>query len=290
MMATAIGRVSAAAREAELRLGDAARTTAFLQGRLRFEARADDVFISSYPRSGTTLVQQIVDVLLHDGESGTEHLSERSPWFERNLALGRSSVADFARLPSPRAFKSHLPRAWLPSGARYVYVVRDGRDVAVSYYHLYRSHLDFSGAFEQFFELFLHGELQYGSWFKHVDDWRRHARSPDVCFVEYEQLTRDLTAGMTRLSTFLGTGHTPERIAQLSELCSFAYMKSHEDRFDHATEERALRGLSTGSFVRTGRVGEHRAIFCAEQLRRFDEQRRSPRRLRLELDLPAFLH
>ena len=46
-----------------------------------------------------------------------------------------------ARLPSPRIFKTHLPRRWLPATGRFVGLVRDPADVALSYFRLIASTL-----------------------------------------------------------------------------------------------------------------------------------------------------
>lgn len=58
---------------------DAARTARFLTGAAEFEPRADDVFISSYPRSGTTWVQFIVYLLMSNRRVDFRHISEVQP-------------------------------------------------------------------------------------------------------------------------------------------------------------------------------------------------------------------
>jgi hypothetical protein len=97
---------------------------------LEFVPRPDDVFIVTYPRSGTTWMQMILYQLTTDGDMGFPHIYEYCPWFERS---SRSGLAFEAR-PSPRLFKSHLPYKQVPKGpCKYIYIARDGRDVAVSY-------------------------------------------------------------------------------------------------------------------------------------------------------------
>lgn len=272
-------------------LADASRVTRFLHERSRFAGRPDDIFISSYPRSGTTWLQYMLVLLAHDGDPGFGHIGEAAPWFERNLALGRRCADDFASMPGPRVFKSHLPFAWLPRGGRYVYAVRDGRDVAVSYYHLYRSHIGFSGDFDAFFTRFMAGDVQYRSWFKHVAGWREVAGRSDVCLLEYERMRADPVATMARLNRFGGFGRSESRLPELAELCSLEAMKRQQERFDHATEERALRGLHRGEFIRSGASGGYRECFSPAQLRSFETAaavtRSHPGR---ELWLAAFLH
>ncbi|MBW2191981.1 MAG: sulfotransferase domain-containing protein, partial [Deltaproteobacteria bacterium] len=120
-------------------------------------------------------VRNLDNVLAHEDQPDPAHLTKVSPWFERSLAIGELTASDLKRFPSPRVFKSHLPREWLPDGARYIYVERDGVDVLVSYFHFYCAYLGFEGTLDDFHRRFMDGRVQYGSWFDHVAGWREHA-------------------------------------------------------------------------------------------------------------------
>lgn len=278
------------ARRLADRCGDSLRVARFLRGLRAYRARADDVFISSYPRSGTTWMQLIVH-LLRGGDASFGHISHVVPWFERSLALGRLSAADLGRIAAPRTFKSHLPHAWLPRGARYLYVHRDGRDVVVSYYHFYRSHLGFVGSFDDFFARFMRGDLQYRSWFDHVADWQRAARrNPAVCVVAYEDLLRDPERTLRAVAAACGTSPSPGRIREVLELASFDAMKRAEDKFDHAAGE-PDSAAPRGRFVRRGEAGAHFEVLRDVQRAAFARRLAAPRVRRLpELRLAAFLH
>src|SRR5918912_2778588 len=128
-----------------------------------FVARPDDIFIASYPRSGTTLLQMMLYQLTTDGNMDFRHISHIIPHFERFIYGGKNIAA----LPCPRIFKTHLQYRWKPLGpCKFIYVARNGKDVAVSYYHFHVSHRGFRGTFAQFLKLFLKGKILYGSWFK----------------------------------------------------------------------------------------------------------------------------
>jgi hypothetical protein len=137
--------------------------------RLRdFTPRADDILVVTYPRSGTTWTQMILRQLTTDGGMDFAHIAQVSPWLEWALRSGR----DLDRLPAPRVFKSHLSYRRIPKGpCRYIYVARDGRDVAVSYYHFARTHMQYRGTFGEFYDRFLTGDDTYGSWLAHVAGW-----------------------------------------------------------------------------------------------------------------------
>jgi hypothetical protein len=269
-------------------LDNAARVARFLRGRMELEVRPTDVFVSSYPRSGTTLVQWILYLLTHEEQPDPAHLTEVSPWFERSLAIGDLTAADLDRFPSPRVFKSHLPREWLPDGARYIYVERDVLDVLVSYFHFYRAYLGFTGSMSDFYSRFMDGRLQYGSWFDHLAGWRRRASDPEVLIVRYEDLMHDRKGSIERIVDFLGWERDERWIDRAVIESSFDAMKRRESVFDHATAVLLERGVRRDSFLRTGQTGTGSAELSEAQVRQIRERRSTGRRLAIR-GLAAFL-
>jgi hypothetical protein len=276
---------------AERALGDARRTLSFLRGRVEFRSREDDVYVVSYPRSGTTWMQLMLHLLAGRDQLDFSHISEVSPWFERSLAVGSMCADDFEGFPSPRIFKSHLPHGWLPRAGRYVYLWRDGRDVAVSYFHLYCSLLGFDQDFQAFFQRFLRGELQYRSWFDHVAGWMARATDPRVLIVRYEDLRQDRAAVLRRVAAHAGMSVSEEHLARVVATSTFEAMKAQESKYDHATALRLERGHAAQPFLRRGVCGEGLAALDANQQAAFEQRLRAmsqgPSR---ELRLPAFLH
>lgn len=269
-------------------LDNARRVTNFLRGRMELDVRPDDVFISSYPRSGTTLTQWILYLLTHDGQPDPPHLTHASPWFERSLAIGELTAADLAAFSSPRIFKSHLPRQWLPDGARYIYVQREGPDVLVSYFHFYRSHLGFDGTLDEFYRRFIQGRVQYGSWFNHVSEWHEHASDPDVLILQYEDLLSERRACIERIVDFLGWQRDERVIQHAIDESGFDEMKRREPIFDHATALLLERGVKPHSFLRAGEAGQGRDALNEAQVRVFRETESKGRRLAIR-GLAAFL-
>jgi hypothetical protein len=274
----------------ESALADARRALAFLRGRLEFRPRADDVYVVSYPRSGTTWMQLMLHRLVGRDELGFTHISEVSPWFERSLAVGALSAPDFERFASPRILKSHLPYGWLPRPGRCVYLVRDGRDVAVSYYHFYRSHLGFAGDFSSFFGRFLRGDVQYRSWFRHVAGWTAHASDPEVLIVRYEALQADRAAVLRQVAAHIGVEVSEPRLARIVAETSFEAMKAHESKFDHATALLLERRLAPRAFLRNGRTGDGAGALNPDQLQAFERRLRAAGAPSRELRISAFLH
>jgi hypothetical protein len=212
-------------------------------------------------------MQMILYQLTTDGSMDFPHIYEYCPWFERS---SRSALGFEAR-PSPRLFKSHLSYRKIPKGpCKYIYVARDGKDVAVSYYHLYRSYNGFEGTFPGFFDRYLRGKVEFGSWFEHVRGWWRHRHDPNVLFLHYEDLLDDLEGGVRKIIAFCGFDIAQERLPTILERCCFAFMKQHESQFDPVTGASWERGAQGKAFLRKGRTGDWRGQLSPEQAARFD--------------------
>ncbi len=237
---------------------------------LSFKVRPDDIFIVTYPRSGTTWAQMIVYQLLSDGEMDFEHISEKCPWLER---LPHHNRLDAAELRSPRMFKSHLKYAHIPKdpNSRYIYVARDGLDVAISFHHHYKELFNYPKDFDGFFEDFLNGRVQGGKWSDHVKAWWSNSKDLNVLFLTFEEMKADLPKVVEQIADFCEVELDEQRKARVVERSGFSYMKAHEDKFEHVTEvlwEGNLRS-KTGRFIREGKSGHGAARVTQEQLLRF---------------------
>jgi len=244
--------------------------------------RPDDIFVVTYPRSGTTWVQMILYQLFTDGEMDFAHIQEWSPYYEDWIIDDRS----FEHLPSPRVFKSHLKYKRVPKvPCKYIYVVRNGKDVALSLFHFSRTnhilsltHRNFMGDFGEFFELFLKGKV-VGSWFKHVSQWWENRQNLNVLFLTYEELTSNREQAIRKIIDFCGKEVEPETFSRIVERSSFAFMKQHEDKFDPIIGTLVDRGMKTGNFIRKGEVGGWKEYLSSEQEELF--QRRFTKHLNM---------
>lgn len=267
---------------------DISLSARFLREWTAFDVRNDDIFIVTYPRSGTTWMQLIVYLLVNKkSEFDFKHIAEVAPWFERNLALGFDTAESFSRLKGQRIFKSHLPYLWVPKGAKVIYIERDGRDVALSYYHLYRSHLGYKKSFDEFFDAFIAGKLQYKSYFRYVRAWQNNNKRDCILSLKYEDMRSDLRNEIIKVADFLGVKADKKRIDQIVELSQIKTMKENESLFDHATEHLHRKG----DFIRKGKIGEGKKTLSKDQEEIYFAALSQEYPLNwLELDLPSFLH
>lgn len=239
--------------------------------KLVYEGSPDDLFVVTYPKSGTTWLQMIVYQITTDGAMDFAHIDEVSPHLEETLVPSGRKISDLQG--TPRVVKSHLSYRGIPKGAgRYIYGIRNGLDVAVSYHHHHRKYIPGRNRqpLDAFFYQFLAGDVVYGSWFEHVSDWLRNADRLNVLVVSYEELSADLEAGVRRIADFCGITIDPAAMPRILERCSFAFMREHEAKF-------SLEGRAVGSpgaatrFIRQGKVGGWKQVLDAPIVSEFLE-------------------
>lgn len=236
------------------------------------------VFISSYPKSGTTWMQCIVYNLLSNGDQSFDHISNYSPfyevsrtWDEPRGCLSDRFAANHRRLGA-RVFNTHLRYDMMPQGKsmKSIYVVRSGKDVALSFFH-HLSNQDnednYKGSLSAFLQDWVSGRIIFGSWLKHMESWVQGAGSSSkVLIVRYEDLIRSLGTEMTRIAQFLELPLTSERIEELTQFVSFDFMKTHSAQFSPVSVP-----WKTGfEFIRCGTVGQSMTEFSAADHEAFD--------------------
>lgn len=243
------------------------------------------VFISSVPKSGTTFMQCIVYNLLTKGnQAALQHISGFTPFLDSHRTFGedgnlQSQYQANHKFMGAHAFNTHFLYNMLPFSAnmKYIYVVRDGKDVAVSFYHHLCNQDDadlFDGSFSEFLKQFLDGKLPYGSRIAHIRSWLRAYRSFEqhttvegtesspnpILLVRYEDLINNLKDQVLRILTFLSLSYSDEEVDAVLPFMSFAYMKANKHKF----EPISVQWKEGFEFIRKGVVGDHVTIFSEE--------------------------
>lgn len=245
---------------------------------LAFQPQPTDVIITPYAKSGTTWVQQIVHGLRTRGDMNFDEITSVIPWIEMAYDLGMD--LNQPQVASPRAFKSHLSWELVPKGARYLYVMRDPKDVVVSMYHFMEGWWFESGAISlDVFarEQFLHNDRRVSYW-AHIRSWWPHRHDPNVLFLCYEDMKQDLPGTVRRIAVFIGCTLDDELLNIVVRQSSVEFMRTHKRQFDdHLIREArdALCGLPTGgdsSKVRTGNVGDHAQELSPELSAELDQR------------------
>ena len=101
----------------------------------RFAPRTDDVVIATFPKSGTTWMQRIVDLLIFQSPE-VRPVGKISPWLDCTFFASLDEDLDRLQAQTHRRYiKSHLPFDALPlwDSVKYIHVARDGRDARLSW-------------------------------------------------------------------------------------------------------------------------------------------------------------
>jgi hypothetical protein len=226
----------------------------------------DDVFLVSYPRSGNTWTRFLIANLLYPGEPCTfANIESRIPeiYFNPDWKL--------RRLPRPRILKSH--QAFDPRYRRIIYIVRDPRDVAVSYYHHNIKTRNIPDGFplDEFIPRFITHEFDIGSgsWADNVLSWLvLRQNQPGFLLLRYEDMQREPVSELFRVAEFLTAASfgdfdtSPQALARAVELSS-------ADRIRRLEKEQAGSWVTTKwtrqdkPFVRTAKSGGWKSTLSA---------------------------
>jgi hypothetical protein len=214
------------------------------------EVFPDDTFVVSYPKSGNSWVRFLIAHLVAAGRPvDFSSVQEIVP------GIDFVSANKLAGLRRPRILKSH--EYFDPRYPKLLYLVRDPRDVVVSYYHhdLRRRLIAEGYPLEQYVGRFLAGRLDpYGSWQEHVGSWlgaREH--DPAFLLLRYEDLSAAPQRGLRRIAEFLGLCPSDAEIALACERSSFEAMRKLE-RFQAETAKTLSPVRVQQPFVRSGTV------------------------------------
>jgi len=215
----------------------------------------DDIFLVSYPKSGSTWLSFIVAYM----KAGTDKVIS----FDELEAIvpvvyGNQDMID--RQHHGRIMKSH--HALFDYYPRMVYIYRDYRDVLVSFYHYQLKLQFFSGTFSEFIRSSKHLEF-HGSWKAHVSGALKYKEQhgADCILIKYETLNDNFEEIAHTLAAFC---HFDERgidFTHLKELTSFKSMKNIEADLGSEFMKR-----TNAHFVREGKSGSWQDVFSKEDL------------------------
>lgn len=212
--------------------------------------RPEDRFLVSYPRSGNTWVRFMLTTLLAGTPADFQSIERHVPDIYR-VGAGR-----LWQLSSPRFLKSHEPAT-----RRYpvvVYLIRDPRDVALSYYHYRAREGVIEGGLtppQSWMESFAAGTADpyFGSWSDHVEGWLDSGH-PALTVIRYEDALADPETALESISAAFGIRATREALKQAVNSSSPTRMRQL-DRADVAAGRTWSRVRTGHDFVRRAASG-----------------------------------
>uniref|UniRef100_A0A8D2LQQ7 Sulfotransferase n=1 Tax=Varanus komodoensis TaxID=61221 RepID=A0A8D2LQQ7_VARKO len=209
-----------------------------------FQARPDDLLICTYPKAGTTWIQEIVDMVQQDGDL---EKCQRAPVHHRHPFI------EWARPPQP-------------SGDTHII------DCLVSYFHFQRMSKvnPHPGTWEEYIETFMAGKVGWGPWYDHVKGWWKAKETHCVLYLFYEDIKKDPKSEIRKVMQFIGKQLDEVTLDKIVHHTSFDIMKNNP-LVNRANVPMSIMDQSISPFMRKGTVGDWKNHFTVAQNERFNE-------------------
>lgn len=240
-----------------------------------FAFRPDDILIVTYPKSGTTWMQEMLPLIISGGDPAsieTLHNWDRVPWLEENRAL----TLNLEKRPSPRMFTTHFHYSMMPPSffevkPKVIYVMRNPKDVFTSAFHYFgsTSFLVKPGPQSEFLQKFLDGEVIFGSWFDHVKGWLNAKDKESIMYISYEELLKDLKDSVARIAQFMEKSLDTEVTEKIADRCLFKNMKKNS-MSNYSAVPKEIMDQSKSEFLRKGIAGDWKNQLTEAEAECFD--------------------
>jgi hypothetical protein len=226
----------------------------------------DDVYLVAFPKSGITWLSFLM-ANVHLKCSG---IDGRATFFNAHtlipdIHINRKLKTKILGFPGFRVIKSHSE--YNPYYNRLFYIVRDPKDVMVSYYNFLTKDLgNFNGSIS---DMVRSNAFGIETWCRHVDGWcTKTSPSQMINYIRYEDLKMDAKSVLDRIYTVIGL-KIPDGILDFAvEKASFNSMKRDEDFYSTGN----VMLDSDVRFMRKGESGGYKSELTDDDIRHINEK------------------
>lgn len=227
-----------------------------------YKIQDDDIFQVAYPKSGNNFLLFLLAGLLY---------RKKMDWATKGEMIQNVDMEPEENLPSPHLVWSH--KSFDASYPKVIYLVRDPRDIVISYYHHYVKYYGIGISFNEFFEEFIKGNVWPGKWDSQIESWLVNQKKIKNGFllVKYEKLLKNPSKEVQRLINFLNLTRTKKEINEAIHWASFDNMKALEQKQkDHLNGNSPFvnKGMP---FLREGRAKKWKSVLNKEQQQKMNQ-------------------
>ncbi|NOD78184.1 sulfotransferase domain-containing protein [Ruegeria sp. HKCCD4332] len=251
-----------------------------------FEIRPDDIFVCTPPKCGTTWTQTLVRMLITQTADPGVYDNKISPWLDCGFRDREEQAKTLNAQSHRRCIKTHTPLdgVTFSPDAQYLVVHRHPVDVHLSM----RSHVEnmkadwldylFPDDLSEAFSMFLDrpasskgtDDLTLGSFIHHFRSFWTFRELPNIHFLHYAELSRDLPGQVSRLANIMDTEISPQLVNDIAEAGSFGSMKNNAQRLEQTP------GFTSGfhdfaQFFSSGSSNKWEGKLTSEDMTRYDD-------------------
>lgn len=215
-----------------------------------FKYFSDDTIIVSYPKSGSTWLRFILSNIIN---FKVKKYKEIDFLCSQKLVPAISTDGIFKtkinlnKMIRPRILRSHsLHTEQFP---KVIYLLRDGRDVMVSYYYHFKKFNNYKGSLLEF----MSNNYSGIDWHEHVNSWLyNQSNTSELLLIKYEDLLNDTKRGIIKMLKFIGMECSDEEVDKAIKLSSFEKMQLSENKSGLGIVASGNREIN---FIRKGKKG-----------------------------------
>lgn len=226
--------------------------------------KSDDVWLVSFPRSGVTwmtflLANLMVKFCRKNIDVNFKTIYSIIP----DIHYNKENIPDDTTFhPFPRMIKSHSE--YLPDYKRVIYLIRDPRDVMVSYYDYLTNKIS-GPRFKDFSDFIKNRQYGVSTWVKHIKSW---INKWDI-IIRYEDLKTNPKGQLEKILSFLNIKTINE------DDINFAIEKSSLEEMQSMEKEGMVKVNAFKkdfAFIRKGDVGGWKDVFKESDTRYYREE------------------
>lgn len=178
----------------------------------------NNVILSSYPKSGNTWLKFILFYLYAKKETNITFIN-----IDKIIpgVMPAWKYLFAKKYLNPSVFKSHSSYNSSNSKYKNIYIIRDPRDVYISYYYF----LGGAKNLKHFSWFIANYEFPYGRWSDHVRSWIQHQNKDNIAIVKYEDMILDINHELDKVLKKLSLPSTKSERMRAIEKSTFENLR-----------------------------------------------------------------
>lgn len=217
----------------------------------------DDLYLVAFPKSGITWLS----VLMANVNLKCSGLDIKASYYNvrdfiPDIHQTRYLKTNILKFPGFRVIKSHSE--YNPFYIKIIYLIRDPKDVMVSYYYFLKNLGAFQGNIS---ELIRSKSFGINAWTKHIESWFEETRiSQFINFIRYEDIKSNTKGILKHIYELHGLNLSEDIYDYAVRISSFKEMKKNEEYYSKGN----LTINPDFKFHRKGIVGGYKAEFTED--------------------------